>query len=87
MVPGILTQSEWSKWNTEARKILRTDPAFGNVPEVRDTFEVRDTPISFEEKTYNKFKEEKSFFGRVQTILEFLEMEDPDSEFFKERLS
>ncbi len=84
LVPSILTQGEWSKWNTEARKILKTDPAFGNLPDKRDLFEVRDIPISFEEKTFNKFKAEKNFFGRVQTIMEFLPEAEPDSDFFKE---
>ncbi len=84
LVPSILTQGEWSKWNTEARKILKTDPAFGNLPEKRDLFEVREIPISFEEKTFNKFKAEKNFFGRVQTVIEFLPEAEPDSDFFKE---
>ncbi len=84
LVPSVLTQGEWSKWNTEARKILKTDPAFGNLPDKRDLFEVRDIPISFEEKIYNKFKAEKSFFGRVQTVMEFLPEAEPDSDFFKE---
>jgi transcription elongation factor GreA len=87
LVPDILSQGEWSKWNTEARKILKTDPAFGNLPEKRDLFEVRDIPISFEEKTFNKFKAEKNFFDRVQTIMEFLQEVEPDSDFFKEMFS
>jgi transcription elongation factor GreA len=84
LVPSVLTQGEWSKWNTEARKILKTDPAFGNLPEKRDLFEVRDIPISFEEKTFNKFRAEKNFFGRVQTVMEFLPEAEPDSDYFKE---
>ena len=32
----------------------------------KDQFVVRDKPISFEEKTYNKFKAEKGFFERVK---------------------
>jgi len=87
LVPSILTQNEWSKWNTEARKVLKTDPAFGNLPEKRDLFEVRETPISFEEKSFNKFKAEKSFFNRVQIIQEFLQEAEPDSDFFKEMIS
>jgi transcription elongation factor GreA len=84
LVPQILTQGEWSKWNTEARKILKTDPAFGTLPEKRDHFEVREIPISFEEKTFNRFKADKSFFDRVQTIMDFLQEAEPDSDFFKE---
>ncbi len=33
---------------------------------------VRDKPISFEEKTYNKFKAEKGFFERVKTIEDYV---------------
>jgi transcription elongation factor GreA len=47
---------------------------------------VRDKPIPFEEKTYNKFKAEKNFFDRVQTIREFLDNVEPDSDYFSEML-
>jgi len=85
--PGILTNNEWSKWSVEARRILKTDPAFGNIPDKLDRFTVREKPISFEEKTYNKFKAEKHFFDRVQTIREFLENGEPDSDYFAEMLA
>jgi transcription elongation factor GreA len=84
LVPKVLSANEWSRWSTEARKILKTNPIFGNVPEKLDRYTVRDTPISLEEKIFNKFKAEKSFFGRVQTVREFLEHEEPDSDFFAE---
>jgi transcription elongation factor GreA len=81
-----LSNSEWSKWSVEARRLLKTDSAFGNIPDKLDRFTVRDKPIAFEEKTYNKFKAEKSFFDRVQTIREFLENVEPDSDYFAEML-
>jgi transcription elongation factor GreA len=84
LVPTILSAGEWSKWSTEARKILKTDPIFGNVPEKLDRYTVRDKPISFEEKTFNKFKAQKSFFDRVQTLRDFLEHAEPDSDYFAE---
>jgi len=84
LVPSILSQSEWTKWNTEARKVLKTDPIFGNLPDKADVFVVRETPITFEEKTYNKFKAERNFFGRVQSIQDFLKHAEPDSEYFGE---
>ena len=84
LVPAVLSQGEWSKWSTEARKILKTDPIFGNVPEKLDRYTVRDKPISFEEKTFNKFKAQKSFFDRVQTLRDFLEHAEPDSDYFAE---
>ncbi len=84
LVPDVLTNSEWAKWGTEARKILKTNPAFGIHPEKADRFIVRDKPISFEEKTFSKFKAERSFFDRVRTIQDFLSHGEPDSEYFGE---
>ena len=87
LVPSVLTPGEWTKWNTEARKILKTNPDFGNVPDKKDEFVVRESPITFEEKTFNRFKAEKNFFGRVQAIEEFLRETEPDSEYFEEMFS
>lgn len=87
LVPDILTPSEWSKWNSEARKNLKTNPYFGNLPDTLDLFEVRETPISFEEKTFNKFKAEKNFFQRLKTIQDFIKHAEPDSDFFGEMLA
>ena len=84
LVPSILTPGEWSSWSTEARKILKTNPIFGNVPDKLDQFVVRDKPMSFEEKTFNQFRAEKNFFSKIQTVRDFLDHSDPDSEFFAE---
>ncbi len=82
IVPSVLTPGEWSTWSTEARKILKTDSAFGNMPDKIDQYVVRDKPISFEEKTSNKFKAESDFFDRLETINDFLENAEPDSDYF-----
>ncbi|MFP4268087.1 MAG: transcription elongation factor GreA [Spirochaetaceae bacterium] len=85
LVDSILTPSEWTSWSAEARKILKTDPSFGNLPDKVDHYVVRDTPISYEEKIYNRFRAEKNFFGRLKILREYLEhKEDPESEFFSE---
>ncbi len=84
LVPGVLTPGEWASWSTEARRILKTDSNFGNLPDKVDSFVVREKPISFEEKTYNKFKAEKDFFARFQTIQDFLKHSDPESDYFAE---
>lgn len=84
LVPSILSQSEWSSWSTQARNILKKDPNFGNMPDMPDHFTVREKPISFEEKTFNKFKAEKSFFARIQTIQDYLKNSSPDTEYFAE---
>ena len=89
LVPDVLTAGEWSRWNTEARSILKKDSAFGNLPDKIDQFMVRDKPISFEEKTYNKFKAEKGFFERVKTIEDYVQAghAEPDSDWFTEMFS
>ena len=88
LVPDVLTAGEWSRWNTEARAILKKDSAFGNLPDKADQFMVRDKPISYEEKTYNKFKAEKGFFDRVRTFEDFVQagQAEPDSDWFAEML-
>jgi transcription elongation factor GreA len=87
VVPSVLTASEWNSWSSKARDILKTDSMFGNAPDDIGTFIVRDRPLSFEEKVYNQFKAEKSFFARVQYLRDFLESGEPDSEFFAEMLA
>jgi transcription elongation factor GreA len=84
LVPAVMSNNEWSKWSSEARKILKTNPVFGNVPDRLDRYTVWDKPISFEEKTFNKFKAAKNFFDRVQTLRDFLEHAEPDSDYFAE---
>ncbi len=84
LTPDVLSAGKWAKWSSEARKILKTDPSFGNDPDKPDQFILRDKPISFEEKIFNRFKADKDFFSRAKTLEEFLENADPDSEFFGE---
>lgn len=89
LTPDVLTAGEWSRWNTEARALLKKDSAFGNIPDKIDLFTVREKPISFEEKTFNKFKAEKNFFDRARTVADFVlaRQSEPDSEYFSEMLS
>ncbi|MDR2178058.1 MAG: transcription elongation factor GreA [Treponema sp.] len=89
LVPQVLSPGEWAGWSAKARDILKSDPNFGVSPENIDLFTVRDRPISLEEKLYNEFKAEKSFFDRVVTIREFVARKDVelDSEYFTEMFS
>ncbi len=86
LVPGILSPGEWTTWSSKARGILQSDPSFGVSPDNIDLFMVRDRPISIEEKLFNEFKAEKSFFDRLQTVRAFVALKnaEPDSEFFAE---
>ncbi len=84
LVPAVLTKNEWTSWNLAARKILKTNSMFGTNPEKTDEYLVRETPISFEEKTLNTFKSEKGFYQRVRIMREFISNSEPDSTFFEE---
>lgn len=86
LVPSVLSASEWTSWSSKAREILKTDPMFGNAPESVSIFIVRDRPLSYEEKIYNQFKAEKSFFARIQDMRDFMDKGDPDSELCTEML-
>ncbi|RPJ08820.1 MAG: transcription elongation factor GreA [Spirochaetaceae bacterium] len=87
LVPSVFSAGKWTRWSGEARKILKTDPIFGTDPEKPDQYILRDKHISFEEKTYNKFKAEKNFFDRIKIVHEFLDHADPDSDFFNDMFS
>jgi transcription elongation factor GreA len=89
LTPDVLSAGEWSRWNTEARSLLKKDPVFGNVPDRVDAFTVREKPISFEEKSWIKFKAEKGFFERARTLAELVASRtvEPDSEWFVEMFS
>ncbi len=90
LVPHILEPKEWSSWSTKARQILKTNQQFGNLSDKADHYVVRDHPISYEEKIYNKFKAAKGFFDRVALLYEYLdhvekrEKSGPDSDLFRE---
>ena len=90
LVPHVLSQKEWSSWSTKARNELKTNMEFGNLTDKPDHFMVREQPITFAEKMYNKFRAEKDFFGRVKALDEFLEQfeqegrESTDSDLFRE---
>lgn len=84
LVPGILTPGEWTSWSNEARKILKTNTDFGNLPDKADFFVVRDKPITFEEKAYNNFKAEAGFFDKLKTLLDFVDEVSIESDYFPE---
>ena len=71
LCPGILSANEWTSWSTEAKKVLKTNPEFGNLPEKEDFYEVRVKPIKFEEKIYNRFKSQEKFFDKYITFHDY----------------
>ncbi|MCL2519394.1 MAG: transcription elongation factor GreA [Spirochaetaceae bacterium] len=79
---GILSNSEWSSFSSEARKILKTDSEFGNVASKGDSFTLRTSPASLEEKLSNNFKSETNFFKRIIILEEFLQAAEAGNEYF-----
>ncbi|MFA6706774.1 MAG: transcription elongation factor GreA [Sphaerochaetaceae bacterium] len=84
VVPSILTVSEWNTWSAAAKRIVMENPMFGYLANDPDTFTLRETPISFEEKTSGIFKNEKRFYQKVKIVRDFLASGDPESEHFVE---
>lgn len=72
IVPSILTATEWTQWTPVARKELMNNPLFDISSNDADTFTVRTTPISYEEKQLNIFKAEKNFYEKVRLLREFI---------------
>ncbi len=87
LTPSILTASEWTSWNSAARKILDTDAAFGIDPNDITLYMVRDRAISQEEKLSNEFKAQKQFFARIDILMKFNEEADTESELFSDMFS
>lgn len=87
LVPSVLTQGEWVTWSNEAKRLLKTDPDFGNLPDKADIFVVREIPITVEEKIYNHFKSENNFYEKLKSVKEFIENADTESEYFSEIFS
>ena len=86
LVPSILKDSEWTSWNTAAKKILESNSTFGVNPNDITQYIVREHEISIEEKLANEFKAQKSFFARIDILMKYVNHEETDksSELFAE---
>lgn len=71
LVPSILSPTEWTAWNTNAKKILENNPIFGVNPNNSSEYVVREGEISSIEKHSNEFKAQKQFFPRIDIIMKF----------------
>ena len=89
LVPVILKPTEWTSWNTAAKKILDSDAEFGVNPNDINCYTVRDHEITQEEKLSNEFKAQKQFFARVEILMKFFynDMTDNSSDMFLEMYS
>jgi transcription elongation factor GreA len=86
LVPSVLSVGEWTAWSTKAREVLKTNSLIGVSLNNIDLYMVRERPVSREEKLFNEFKAQRSFFDRVQTMRSYVSQKDADldSEFFTE---
>ena len=80
LVPSILSTSEWTSWNSGAKKVLESDSTFGVNPNNINEYTVRDRAITPEEKYSNEFKAQKAFFARIDILIKFIEDESTDKE-------
>lgn len=80
LVPSILTASEWTSWNSGAKKILEEDSAFGVNPNNINEYTVRERAITPEEKYSNEFKAQKGFFQRIDILFKFIDDDSTDKE-------
>ena len=80
LVPSILTTSEWTSWNSGAKKLLEEDSTFGVNPNNINEYTVRERAITPEEKYSNEFKAQKAFFARIDILYKFVEDESTDKE-------
>ena len=80
LVPAILSTSEWTSWNSGAKKLLEEDSTFGVNPNNINEYTVRERAITPEEKYSNEFKAQKQFFARIDILYKFIEDESTDKE-------
>ncbi|WP_407426067.1 transcription elongation factor GreA [Treponema sp.] len=80
LVPSILTASEWTSWNSGAKRVLELDSTFGVNPNNINEYTVRERAITPEEKYSNEFKAQKQFFARIDILYKFIEDDETDKE-------
>ncbi len=78
LVPSVLTPSEWTSWNSAAKRVLDSDSSFGVNPNDITQYTVRDHEISTEEKLANEFKAQKQFFARIDTLMKYVNNDETD---------
>lgn len=85
LVPSILSASQWTTWSNQAKKELMTNTIFDLSANDVDTYFLRSTPVSYEEKQLAVFRSEKLFYDKVKDLKDFIVSKgDADSDFFYE---
>ncbi|MGB4408254.1 MAG: transcription elongation factor GreA [Sphaerochaeta sp.] len=85
LVPSILDAKQWTSWSNHAKKELMNNPVFDLSAQDVDTYILRSTPVSYEEKQLAVFRSEKQFYDKIKRLKEFLTSKgDVESDFFYE---
>ncbi|HKL60070.1 MAG TPA: transcription elongation factor GreA [Sphaerochaeta sp.] len=85
LVPSILEPKQWTTWSNHAKKELMNNPVFDLSAQDVDTYILRSTPVSYEEKQLAVFRSEKQFYDKIKRLKEFLTSKgDVESDFFYE---
>ena len=88
LVPSILSDKDWSTWQTAAKKELSTNAYFGISESASDVYVLRSTPITFEEKTLTMFKGTKDFYDKLKIMKDFINQKgETDSDEFQTMVS
>ncbi|MGE4583325.1 MAG: transcription elongation factor GreA [Sphaerochaeta sp.] len=85
LVPSILEAKEWTPWLNQAKKELMTNPLFDLSSNDVDTYLLRATPVSYEEKQLSVFRSEKDFYDKIRSLKDFFSAKgDVESDYFFE---
>lgn len=85
IAPNLLTEKEWDVFRKDAKKVLLENLYFSPVIGETDTYILRDTPITPEEKQLLSFKGENDFYSKVKIVIEFVDSDfDTESDSFSE---
>ncbi len=68
LVPSILDAKEWTPWLNQAKKELMNNPLFDLSNNETDTYLLRSTPVSYEEKQLSVFRGEKDFYDKIKAL-------------------
>ena len=87
LVPQILTDKEWDAFKKDAKKELMENPYFSVVTGENETYTLRSTPITPEEKKLLLFKGEDDFYNKVKILRDFIQAGyDTESDAFSEMI-
>jgi len=82
LLPDVLTDSQWTTWSRAAKEILMTDTHY-DISTDDDSFILRTTAVTYEEKQLSIFNSHEGFYDKVKDLKKFLnDKGNTDSEFF-----